>query len=181
MSKSSYTQKRSLFSLIVSDVRAKAQWVYGSVSGQTVLKASLTDGTLSMFLYRFMQASQRLGLKPLAMIFNKLNTILCRCVIGRNADFGPGFVLIHSNGIVINSKVRGGENIKLEHEVTIGEEKGQSPILGDDVFAGAGAKIIGDVTVGSGAKIGANAVVLEDVPAGATVVGVPGRAIAQDH
>ena len=168
---------RSLLSLIASDVRAKAQWVYGSMSRKSILKAILTDGTLSMFLYRFMQASQRVGLTPVAMIFNKLNTVLCRCVIGRNADFGPGFVLIHSNGIVINSKVRGGENIKLEHEVTIGEEKGMSPLLGDDVFAGAGAKIIGGVSVGNGAKIGANAVVLEDVPDGATVVGVPGRAI----
>ena len=49
------------------------------------------------------------------------------------------------------------------------------PSIGDDVFVYAGAKVLGDVTVGDGACIGANAVVLEDVPAGATAVGVPAR------
>lgn len=168
-----------LFALIASDIRAKAAWVYGSVSGRTLLKAFLTDGTLAMLFYRLMQVSQRWNLKPLAMIFNKFNVVLCQCVIGRNANFGPGFVLIHSNGVVINSQVVGGKDIKVEHEVTIGEEKGQSPVLGDDVFVGAGAKIIGGITVGDRAKIGANAVVVEDVPEGATVVGVPGHVVGE--
>jgi serine O-acetyltransferase len=161
-------------------MRTKAQWVYGETTRKTVLKAFLTDGSLSMLLYRFMQSSQRIGLGVFAMLFNKLNVILCRCVIGREAQFGPGFVLIHSMGVVINSKVRGGERILLEHGVTIGEEKGEAPLLGDDVFVGAGAKIIGGVTVGSRTKIGANAVVLQDVPDDATAVGVPARIIAQE-
>jgi serine O-acetyltransferase len=50
-------------------------------------------------------------------------------------------------------------------------------MLGDDVFVGAGAKIIGPVTVGTGAKVGANAVVLRDVPAHSTVVGIPARVV----
>jgi serine O-acetyltransferase len=162
-------------------MRTKAQWVYGETTRKTVLKAFLTDGSLSMLLYRFMQASQRIGLGVFAMLFNKLNVILCRCVIGRGAQFGPGFVLIHSMGVVINSKVRGGERILLEHGVTIGEEKGEAPLLGDDVFVGAGAKIIGGVTVGSRTKIGANAVVLKDVPDDSTAVGVPARVVAQDE
>jgi serine O-acetyltransferase len=166
-----------MLGLIAADIQAKAEWVYGTASRRTVMKAVLTDGTLAMLLYRLMQASQRMGLRPLAMLFNKLNTVICRCVIGRNAEFGPGFVLIHSNGVVINSSVRGGCNVRLEHEVTIGEEKGRCPVLGDDVFVGAGAKIIGGVVVGSRAKIGANAVVLDDVPEGATAVGVPARIV----
>src|SRR5271155_4275237 len=101
-----------------------------------------------MIVYRLMQASQRLGLAPFSMIFNKLN-VFGGCIIGRGADFGPAFVLIHSNGVVINSSVRGGSNIKLEHQVTIGAERSLSPVLGDDVFVGAGAKIVGSVTIGS--------------------------------
>jgi len=163
--------------LLSADIRAKAAWVYGAVNRKTVLKTLLTDGTLAMILYRLMQGCQRLAWKLPAMVFNKLNVVLCRCVIGRNAAFGPGFVLIHSNGVVINSQVRGGRDIRIEHEVTIGEEKGKSPVLGDDVFVGAGAKIFGDVKVGSHTKIGANAVVVDDVPEGATVVGVPGRPV----
>ena len=169
--------KSGIFNLIVSDMRAKAKWVYGNLSSRTVFKACFTDGSAAMVWYRLMQASQRCGLKPLAMLFNKLNSAFCGCVIGRGAVFGAGFVLIHSSGVVINSKVVGGKDIFIEHGVTIGEEKGAAPVLGDDLFVGAGAKIIGDVVVGSNVKVGANAVVVKDVPDGATAVGVPARNI----
>ncbi len=168
-----------MFKLIASDIRAKAEWLYGSVSRKNVLKALVTDGTFAMIMYRCMQACQRLHLAPLAMVFNKLNAVLGRCIIGRNAQFGPGFVLIHSYGIVINTSVCGGRNVKLEHQVTIGAEKDQAPAVGDDVFVGAGAKILGGVRIGDGAKIGANAVVVDDVPDGATAVGIPAKVVAR--
>jgi serine O-acetyltransferase len=167
--------KNGVFSLIAGDMRAKAKWVYSDESYKAILKSFFTDGSAAMIWFRFMQASQRVGLKPLAMLFNKINSMFCGCVIGRGAVFGPNFVLVHSNGVVINSKVIGGKNILVEHGVTIGEEKGEAPVLGDDIFIGAGAKIIGGVIVGGGAKIGANAVVIKDVPEGATAVGVPAR------
>jgi len=169
--------KNGIFNLIAGDMRAKAKWVYGDMSRKAVVKAFLTDGSAAMLWYRFMQVSQQIGLKPLAMIFNKINSIFCGCVIGRGAIFGDGFVLVHSNGVVINSKVIGGKNILVEHGVTIGEEKGAAPVLGDNIFIGAGAKIIGGVVIGSNAKIGANAVVVKDVPEGATAVGVPARVV----
>ena len=59
------------------------------------------------------------------------------------------------------------------HQVTIGAEKSASPVLGDDIFLGAGAKILGAVTIGTGARVGANAVVVNDVPPHCTVVGIP--------
>ena len=166
-----------LFALMASDVAAKAQWLYEDSSGRSILKALLTDGTLAMILYRLMQAAQRRRLVPFSMIFNKLVGIFGGCVIGRGADFGPAFVLVHSNGIVINGAVRGGSHVVLEHQVTIGAERGQSPVLGDDIFVGAGAKIVGSVRIGSEVRIGANAVVIADVPDRATAVGVPARNI----
>lgn len=162
-----------LSSLIKSDVRAKAQWMYDSTTLKAILKTLLTDGTFAMLSYRLMQASQRCGLAPLAMLFNKLTP----CIIGRRADFGPGFVLIHSQGVVINTSVQGGRNVFIEHQVTIGAEKQQAPVIGDNVFIGAGAKILGAVRIGNDVKIGANAVVTKDVPDGATVVGIPARVI----
>jgi serine O-acetyltransferase len=167
----------NVFALIQSDIRAKARWLYGDAGWRSRVKARLTDGSLAMQLYRLMQASHRLGLAPLAMLFNKLNVICGGCVIGRGADFGPEFVLVHSQGVVINAAVRGGRHVVLEHQVTIGSEKGLAPVLGDDVFVGAGAKIIGGVRVGRGTRIGANAVVISDVPDGATAVGVPARMV----
>ena len=89
----------------------------------------------------------------------------------------PGFVLIHAQGVVINGSVRGGADVKIEHQVTIGAEGRASPVLGDGVFVGAGAKIIGPVTVGDRARIGANAVVVHDVPAETTAVGVPAKVL----
>ncbi len=165
----------SLFRTIRVDLSTKAKWCYGHDDGMAILKTLATDGTFAMILYRLMQWSRRLRLEPLAMLFNKLNAICCQCIIGRGAEFGPGFVLIHSQGVVINSAVRGGDRILVEHQVTIGAERNASPTLGSDIFIGAGAKIIGAVEIGDGAQVGANAVVVDDVPAFATVVGIPAR------
>ena len=130
-----------------------------------------------MVLYRLMQWSRRWRLAPLEMLFNRLNSVLCNCIIGRGAEFGPRFVLVHATGVVVNGSVRGGSDVYLEHQVTIGAERRQSPVLGDGVFVGAGAKILGSVRVGDGARIGANAVVVHDVPPHATVVGIPARVV----
>lgn len=166
-----------LASLVLGDLRAKAEWLYESRSTGAVAKVLLTDGTAAMIWYRLMQWSHRRRLWPLAMLFNKVNTTFCNCVIGRGAEFGERFVLVHATGVVLNGTVRGGAGVKLEHQVTIGAERRQSPVLGDNVFVGAGAKIIGSVRVGGGAKVGANAVVVHDVPDGCTVVGIPARII----
>jgi serine O-acetyltransferase len=167
----------SLIKTIRHDLRCKALWCYESDRRSAMLRVLFTDGTGAMLLYRLMQWSRKRRLVPMEMVFNKLNAILCNCVIGRGAEFGPGFVLIHSDGVVINGTVRGGAGVYLEHQVTIGAERRRTPILGNNVFVGAGAKIIGDVVVGDGARVGANAVVLRDVPAHHTAVGVPARMI----
>jgi serine O-acetyltransferase len=165
--------------LLLQDIRQKALWCYEADSARYLVKVLCADGTMAMVFYRAMQWARAWRLTPLEMAFNRLNSMLCGCVIGRGAEFGPGFVLIHSNGIVINGRVRGGRHVLLEHQVTIGAERRASPILGSDVFIGAGAKVIGGVTVGDGARVGANAVVVHDVPAGATVVGIPARVVRQ--
>jgi serine O-acetyltransferase len=167
----------SLVGLILSDLRAKALWCYQSDRFSSLLRVLLTDGTPAMILYRLMQASRRWHLSPLEMLFNRLSSILCNCIIGRGAEFGPRFVLIHATGVVINGQVRGGAGVHVEHQVTIGAERRESPQLGDGVFVGAGAKILGAVRVGEGARIGANAVVVHDVAPNTTVVGIPARVV----
>jgi serine O-acetyltransferase len=166
-----------LVSLVTSDLRAKAVWCYESEAPGAILRVLLTDGTPAMILYRLMQWSGRHRLAPLEMLFNRLNSIFCNCIIGRGAEFGPRFVLVHATGVVINGRVRGGADVKIEHQVTIGAERRESPTLGDDVFVGAGAKVIGPVSIGSGARVGANAVVVKDVPSYSTVVGIPARVV----
>ena len=166
-----------MFRLIRSDLRAKAIWCYQDDSPSALIKVLLTDGTVAMVVYRAMQWARGHHLGLLEWLCNKFNVLTQNCIIGRGAEFGPEFVLIHATGIVINGQVRGGSRIHIEHQVTIGAEGRNSPRLGDDVFIGAGAKIIGPVVVGSHTRIGANAVVIGDVPDYATAVGVPARLV----
>ncbi|MDE2010537.1 MAG: hypothetical protein KGJ09_10760 [Candidatus Omnitrophica bacterium] len=88
---------------------------------------------------------------------------------------------MHPIGVVINGGVRGGKNIVIESGVVIGAARNglpvRVPVLGNDVFIGAGAKVLGGITIGNNVKIGANAVVIHDVPDGATVVGIPAKVV----
>jgi len=172
-------QVRGLVQTMREDVAAKAHWNYGACGTRAMLRAFFTDGTAAVILYRLMQASRHAGLSKTEMFFNKLNTVFSQCIIGRGAEFGPGLVIIHSQGVVINGAVTGGRNLRIEHQVTIGAEKGKSPRLGDDIFIGCGAKIVGPVVVGDGVRVGANAVVVHDVPPQSTVVGIPAKPLAR--
>ncbi len=163
--------------MLKKDLEAKARRYYKGDSPTHVLKALAADGSSAMVLYRLQQGARESGLKPLEALFYKMNA-WGGCVIGRGADFGPGFVLLHSNGVVINGKVKGGENVQVQHQVTIGNnEREEAPVLGSNIVIGAGAKVIGPITIGDGAKVGANAVVVHDVPADTTVVGIPAKPV----
>jgi serine O-acetyltransferase len=93
-------------------------------------------------------------------------------------SIGPGLFISHGQNTILSAE-RIGANLHVHQGVTVGwDYRGpRRPIIGDDVFIGAGAKVLGAVTIGRGARIGANAVVMSDVPDGTTVVGVPGRIV----
>jgi len=145
-----------MFQLILGDLRAKAAWCYQDERPRALLKVLLTDGTFAMVFYRMMQWARRYRLVPVELVMNRLNSICCNCIIGRGAEFGPGFVLIHATGVVINGDVIGGKNVFIEHQVTNGAERRESPRIGNGVFIGAGAKIIGAITLGDHSRVGAN-------------------------
>jgi len=91
-----------------------------------------------------------------------------------STSIGGGLILPHANGIVIHPDVIVGPNCRLFQQVTLGTgPRPGVPVIGAHVDIGAGAKILGGVTIGDFAVIGANAVVISDIPAGATAVGVP--------
>ena len=103
--------------------------------------------------------------------------------LGAGAQFAsPPILFHHLNGIIISHYARFGKNVTIFQQVTVTEGPNQtSATIGDNVVIGAGAKILGAVHIGDGAKIGANAVVVSDVPAYATAVGVPARIILKEE
>lgn len=159
--------------LFKADILRKQEIFANDGGRHALLRILLSDGTGAMALYRLTRWFYKYRLSPLAYAFQWVNKLLNGCVIGMGADFGPGFVIMHPIGIVINSKVVGGKNITLESGVVIGDEKGRSPSLGNDIFVGSGAKIIGDLRLGDGVKVGANAVVIRSADDGATLLGIP--------
>lgn len=163
--------------VIIQDMQNKVKWYDRPVTTSNILRMMLSDGSGAQITYRLMRFCQTHHLKPLALFLYRYNAWISHALIGRGADFGPGFVLVHSIGVVINSDVKAGKNLVIEHGVTIGAEKFKSPSIGDNVFIGAGAKIIGAVKIGNDVKIGANAVVTHDLPDGATAVGAPARVV----
>lgn len=116
----------------------------------------------------------------------KLILYHCRYKYGLSIPFstkiGSGFYIGHFGNIVVNKRVAIGKNCNVSQGVTIGQtnrgERAGYPIIGDNVYIGPGAKIIGNVRIGSNVAIGANCVVTKDVPNDSVVTGVPGRVIS---
>ncbi len=117
----------------------------------------------------------------LARLISQLARFLTGIEIHPGATLGAGILIDHGMGVVIGETAELGDRITIYHGTTLGgtgKEKGKRhPTVGNNVVIGAGAKILGNISIGSNSKIGANSVVINDVPEGATVVGIPGRVV----
>jgi serine O-acetyltransferase len=122
-------------------------------------------------------------LRWLGRFTSHLGRFLTGIEIHPGATLGKRLFIDHGMGVVIGETAQIGDDVTLYHGVTLGGtswNKGKRhPTLGNGVVVGAGAKILGPIVVGNGAKIGSNAVVVKNVPPGATVVGIPGRVVEE--
>ncbi len=119
-------------------------------------------------------------LKILAFVFLKFIEITTGISIPASAQIGKGFYIGHFGAIILHSDVRMGENCSIGPGVLIGTKglgKAGVPVIGNNVYIGAGAKVLGGIKIGDNVRIGANAVVLNDCPDGVTVVGIPARSV----
>jgi serine O-acetyltransferase len=142
-------------------------------------------GVHAVLFHRLAHRLWNLGLKWLARVISNVARLLTGIEIHPGAVIGRRFFIDHGMGVVIGETAVIGDDCTLYHGVTLGGtswEKGKRhPTLHDNVVVGAGAKVLGPIEVGEGARIGSNAVVVKDVPEGATVVGVPGKLITPNR
>jgi serine O-acetyltransferase len=140
-------------------------------------------GVHAVVFHRIAHALWCRGFKWLGRMLSHLGRWLTGIEIHPGAQIGRRFFIDHGMGVVIGETAIIGDDCTLYHGVTLGGttwQKGKRhPTLANNVVVGAGAKVLGPIEIGEGVRIGSNAVVLKDVPAGATVVGVPGKLINQ--
>ncbi|WP_078119278.1 serine O-acetyltransferase [Thiosocius teredinicola] len=138
-------------------------------------------GLHALLFHRLSHWLWGVGLHWLARMVSHIARWLTGIEIHPGAVIGRRFFIDHGMGVVIGETAVIGDDCTLYHGVTLGGtswQKGKRhPTLANDVVVGAGAKVLGPIEIGSGARIGSNAVVVRDVPANSTVVGVPGRLI----
>lgn len=132
-----------------------------------------------IYIYRISSVLFRLGVPFIPWLLKVFNRIVFSVSlppsvkVGRNVVFG-----YQGLGIVVHRHAVLGSNIIISPNVVIGGRgRPGAPVIEDDVLIGAGACVLGPIVIGRGARIGANSVILEDVPAYATVVGVPARIV----
>jgi serine O-acetyltransferase len=155
------------------------------VSPWRVLVAWFNPRLLPVVFLRVSAFFYRHHLGPLAKLFTLLNVLLFGIEVSPRIKIGGGLFLPHTVGTVIGAESIG-QNVTIMHGVTLGAREldfhftaFSRPVIGNNVFIGAGAKVVGSVTIGDNAKIGANAVVLQDVPAYALAVGVPAKILGK--
>ena len=117
----------------------------------------------------------------LARLISQIARFLTGIEIHPGAKIGKRFFIDHGMGVVIGETAEIGDDVMMYHQVTLGgtgKECGKRhPTIKNGVTIAAGSKILGAITIGENAKIGANSVVLKNVPANATVVGIPARIV----
>ncbi len=142
----------------------------------------------ALLFHRLAHRLYRRNFYFMARWISQFSRFLTGIEIHPGAQIGEGFFIDHGMGVVIGETAQVGDRVTLYHGVTLGgvspsedsdsqRTKKRHPTLEDDVIVGSGAQILGSVTIGKGARVGANAVVVHDVMAGETVIGIPANPV----
>lgn len=152
-------------------------WMVGSYGPRYLLAAAhmiyQAAGLRAALLYRAGHALHRRRITALPQVISQLNLMLHGFDVPSGVEIGPGLYIPHPVGTVVMAK-RLGAGVTLVSGVTVGmRHEPVFPTIGNNVYLGAGARVLGDITIGDNVSVGANAVVLTDVPDNCIAVGVP--------
>jgi serine O-acetyltransferase len=151
-------------------------------AARNTLETLLTyPGVHALIWHRLANALWRRGFRFPGRFLSWFGRLVSNVDIHPGATIGRRFFIDHGASVVIGETAVVGNDVTLYHGVTLGgvswKPGKRHPTLEDNVLVGCGAKILGPITVGAGSRVGANSVVIEDVPPGVTVVGIPGRIV----
>lgn len=146
---------------------------------------STYPGVHALIAHRAAHGLWQGGWRYTARLLSFLVRLMTQIDIHPGARIGRRFFIDHGCGVVIGETAEIGDDVTLYHGVTLGgvswNPGKRHPTLGNGVVVGAGAKILGPIHVGANARVGANSVVIAEVPAGMTVVGIPGRVVLPEN
>ncbi|GAA0810123.1 serine O-acetyltransferase [Colwellia sp. D2M02] len=138
-------------------------------------------GLHAIWFHRLSHKLWRANWKLLARFLSTFSRWLTGVEIHPGATIGRRFFIDHGMGVVIGGTAEIGDDVTLYQGVTLGGTSWKAgkrhPTLEDNVVIGAGAQVLGPITIGKGGKVGSNSVVVKDLPANATAVGIPGRIV----
>lgn len=144
---------------------------------QGLLKTVLTtDGYRILAMNRVRELARRLRVPGVNTVLRSAQQAMAGIEIGKEVTLGEGVYFVHPVGVVIGGNSRIGNRVRFYGSNTIGTACDNGyPVIEDDVWIGAGARILGPIRIGARSRIGANAVVLKDVPPDSVAVGIPAR------
>jgi serine O-acetyltransferase len=158
-------------------------------AAKSILSIILTyPGVKAVFFHKISNFFYIAGFDLIARIISQTSRFFTGIEIHPGAKIGKNLFIDHGMGVVIGETSQIGDNVTIYHAVTLGgispsidsenqRNEKRHPSIGDDVVIGSGAQIIGPILIGNNARIAANAVVVNNVPENATMVGVPAKAI----
>jgi serine O-acetyltransferase len=168
---------------VLDDIRRDAARLHLSYPARSTARAVLeallfNNGFQAVLLYRMARWFKVRRVPILGPALARLSLFLTGVDLHPAAEIGPGLLIAHGHGLVVGGGARIGSDALLLHGVTVGSPSpgrvAQMPVIGDRVFLGAGAKVVGAVTVGDDVTVGPNAVILEDVPSASRVLSAAG-------
>lgn len=172
--------------MVLKRIRKEIQAVFDrDPAAKSLLEVILCyPGLHAILMHRVAHFFYRRKMFLMARVISQISRFFTQIEIHPGAKIGEGLFIDHGAGVVIGETAEVGNNVTIYQGVTLGgtgKEKGKRhPTVGNHVVISTGARILGSFSVGDNSKIGAGSVVLKPVPPNSTVVGVPGKVVAQD-
>ncbi len=168
-----------IFSNIFADFKAISS--FDPASKNPLEDFLCSPGFHAITVHRFSHRLYKWGVPLVPRLISQAVRFFTGTEIHPGATIGPGFFIDHASSVVIGETTEIGNNVLLYQGVTLGgtgkHQGKRHPTLGNNVVVGAGAKVLGPIRIGDNVRVGAGSVVVKDVPADSTVVGVPGEII----